>query len=95
MGKSSRAGQPGQAGDVVRVFVRDEDAGQGFRRARQGGHPQADLAPAQAGVHQNPRLLRFQIRAIAPRTTAQNRQLNRHGLTLEGPFPASNLFRKN
>ena len=82
----------GQPGDVIGMFVRDENGLDAFRGAGDGGQTPANLPPAKAGVDQNAGLRRFQIRAIASRTAAQNRQSYRHRLTLEGVAASSNLF---
>jgi hypothetical protein len=69
-------GNAAQAADVIAVFVRDENAVQTFRRAANAGQPLADLPRAEAGVNQQPRLVRFQVGAIAGGTAAQDGQLN-------------------
>lgn len=74
------------------MFVCDEDAVDVFRDAGDGGQALADLASAEAGVDQKACFRRFQIRAITIRTAAQNRQLHRHALTLEGLAVAGNPF---
>ena len=61
-----------QSLDVISVFVRDEDAGQVFGRAANGGEPLADLPQAEPRINKDARLIRFQIRAIAGGTAAEN-----------------------
>jgi hypothetical protein len=85
-------GQGAKGRDVVGMFVSDEDAVDVFRDAGNGGETLADLASAKAGVNQKACFRRFQIRAVASRTAAQNRQLHRHALTLEGLAMAGNPF---
>lgn len=68
----------GQTLDVVAVFVRDEDAGEIFRRAANGGEALADLAETETRIHENARLGGFHVGAIAVGTAAQNRQVNSH-----------------
>ena len=66
-------GQPEQPLDVVRVFVRDENAVEIFRRAADREQALADLAPAQPGIDEQPDLFGFQVGAVAARTAAENR----------------------
>lgn len=70
--------QRAQAGDVVTVFVCDENAGQIFRRAANGGEPLSNLTEAEARIHEDARLGGFHIGAIAIGAAAQNRQVNSH-----------------
>ena len=63
---------------MVAVFVRDENAGEVFRRATDGGETLADLAEAETCIHEDARLGGFHIGAIAAGTAAQNRQVNSH-----------------
>ncbi len=66
-------GEPDEAVDVVGMFVRDEDAGQPFGRATDGGKPFAGLAGAETGVDEQTGFPGFQVGAIAVGTTAENR----------------------
>ncbi len=66
-------GDDGEAGDVVAVFVRDEDAGERFGSAIDRGETLADLPAAEPGVDEEARFSGFEIRAITGRTAAENR----------------------
>ena len=54
-----------------------------------------DLPPAQARIHQKPRLFGLEIRAIPAGTAAEDRQLHSHAPTLEGRRKISNKFSRN
>jgi hypothetical protein len=69
-----------QSLDMVRMFVRYQDASQIFRRAADGGQALADLAQAEARINEDAGFIGFQISAITGRTAAKNGQANRHGL---------------
>ena len=68
----------GQTLNVVAVFVGDKDAGEIFRRATNGGEALADLAEAEARIHEDACLGGFHIGAIAAGTAAKDRQVNSH-----------------
>ena len=68
--------------NVVAVFMGDENAVQSLRRAANGGKPLPDLTAAQTGVDEQPRLVRFEVSAVARRAAAQNRQFDSHAPTL-------------
>ena len=65
--------EAGEALDVVGVFVRDQDAGQTFRRAADGGKPLANLPAAESGIDEDSRLCGFQIGAVTAGTAAEDR----------------------
>jgi len=50
---------------VVGVFVRNEDGGEIFRCATDGGEARADLARGKSGVHQDAAIFSFDVGAIA------------------------------
>lgn len=71
--------QPGQALDVVIMLVRDQHTREILRSAADGCEALADLAQGETGIDQNSDLIGFEVRAIAGRTAAKDRQVNRHG----------------
>jgi hypothetical protein len=70
--------QGGQALDMVRVFVRDEDAGQVFWRPADRRQTLPNLAQAEPGIDQDAGFVGFHISAIPVGTAAKNCQANRH-----------------
>src|SRR5947199_9489282 len=74
------------------MLMGDQNSGQVLGSSAKGEHPLADLPAAQAGVHEEARLVRLKIGAIATGTTAQNRQLHSHAPTLEALAKMSNEF---
>ena len=74
--------QRGQTLNMVTVFMGDENAEQQLRRAANGGKPLSDLTAAQTGVDEQPRLVRFEVSAVARRATAQDRQFDSHAPTV-------------
>ncbi len=64
---------------VVGVFVRNEDAGEAFRRSANGCQAFPNLTNAQPGVDQKARFVRFEIGAVAGGATAENSKANSHG----------------
>ena len=79
---ASRYAQRRQALNVIAVFMGDEDAAQQFRGAPDGGKPLPDLTSAQTGVDEKPRLVGFEVSAIARGAAAQDRQFDCHAPTL-------------
>ncbi len=79
-----------EAVDMVRVFVSDQDAGDAFGRAANGGEALPDLAAAETGVNEDTGLGGLQVGAIAAGTAAQNSQLNGHKGTVIGDGCGSN-----
>ena len=63
---------------VIGMFVGDEDAREAFRCALDGGEAFADLLAAEAGVDQEPDIVRFQVGAIARGAAAQDGELHWH-----------------
>ena len=63
---------------MVGMFVGDQDGGELFRRAADGGQAQADLARAEPGVHEDPGFGGFEVGAIAARTAAENGEFDGH-----------------
>ena len=78
---------------VIGVLVRQKDAGQRFGGPSDAGEPIANLAPAEAGVDEQTHVIRLQIGAIAPGTTAQNCETYRHAPTLETGLTPGNGIR--
>lgn len=62
-----------QSLNVVRVLMGDQDAGQTFRCASNGGEALANLAATEAGINEYARFRRFQIGAVTAGTTAKDR----------------------
>lgn len=79
-----------EAGDMVAVFVRDENGGEVFRHAPEGGEALADLSPAEAHVDEQPRFVRFDVRSVAGGAAAEDREFHCHGETLKPVMPGSN-----
>ena len=69
-----------QALDMVAVLVGDEDAGEIFRGAADGGEALADLAEAEARIDQDAGFVGLHVGAIAGGAAAENGQSNRHSL---------------
>ena len=65
--------EAGKPLDVIGMLVSDQDAGQTFRRAADGGEALANLAATEAGIDEDSRFRRFQIGAVAAGTAAENR----------------------
>lgn len=76
-------GENRQALDMIAVFVSDEDAGEIFGSAPDRGEPLANLACAESRVDQEPGLGSLDVRAVAGRTAAENRELHSHGLDVK------------
>ena len=67
-----------ESADVVAVFVRDEDGGQVFRRAADGGKALTDLTRRKASIHEHAAIFRFHVGTIAGGTAAQNSKFDGH-----------------
>ena len=76
-------GEPEQSGDMVGVFVREQDGGEIFRRPADAGEAQADLARGKAGIHENAGVGGLDVGAIAGRTAAEDGEFDGHGLKLK------------
>lgn len=63
-------GDGGETLNMIAVLVGDEDAGEAFRSAADGGEALTDLTPAEAGIDEQTRLTRLQIGTIATGTAA-------------------------
>jgi hypothetical protein len=85
-------GKANQPGNMVRMFVCDEDSRQTFRRAANGGKPLAGLAGAEPGINQYAGFASFQIGAIAVGTAAENGELDGHIITLPMGANCGNYF---
>src|SRR2546423_4585702 len=72
------SGQACETLNVISVLVRDEDSSEVLDRAPHREEALANLAPAQAGVDEQTRLLSFDISAVAAGPAAQNRDLHSH-----------------
>ena len=85
-------GEAEHAGDVVAVFVGDENGGQLFRGAAEAGQALADLARGKPGIHQHARLGGLDIGAIAGGTAAQDGEFYGHNFKLVPRQPAGKCF---
>lgn len=79
-GDAVLVGKAGQAADVVRVLVSDEDAVEFFGDAADAGEAFGDLSVAETGVNEQAGFLGLQIGAIAAGAAAEYRQLNSHAV---------------
>ena len=70
--------QADQAAGVVLVFMCDEDGLEAFRRPPDAGQALSDLAAAKPDVDEHASIFDFEIRAVAARAAAQDRQLDWH-----------------
>ena len=86
-------GDAQQPGNVVAVFVRDQNGGEIFRRATDAREALADLARGKSGVHEDARLGGLDIGAIAGRAAGENGEFDRHGWKLMSRRRAGNFFR--
>ena len=68
-----------QAANVVAVLVGDEDAGEIFGGASDGGEAVADLTCAESRVHEDAGFVGFDVGAVAGGTAAENGEANSHG----------------
>ena len=71
-------GDAEQPGNVVAVFVRDQNGGEIFRRATDAGEALADLARGKSGVHEDAGLGGLDVGAIAGRAAAENGEFDGH-----------------
>jgi hypothetical protein len=85
-------GDAEQSGDVVSVFVTDENRAQIFRCAVDAGKALADLARAEPGAHKYPGISSFEIGAIAGRTASENGEADGHKRTLVWADNRANFF---
>ena len=65
--------EAGKSLDVVGMFVGDQDAGQTFRRAADGGEALANLAATETGIDEDPRFRCFEIGTVTAGTAAEDR----------------------
>ena len=66
------------AGDVVGMFVSDEDGGKVFRRLAEGGQALADLQRRKAGIHEDAGFAGLEVGAVAGRTAAKDGEAYGH-----------------
>jgi hypothetical protein len=62
------------------MFVSDQDGGQVFGGAPDGGKSVPDLTQAEPCIYQDAGLACFKVGTIPARTASQNGQTNRHDL---------------
>ncbi len=74
------------------MFVRDEDGGQIFRRATDGGKALTDLTRRKAIIHEHAAIFRFHVGTIAGGTAAQDGEFYGHSLKLVPRQPAGKCF---
>ena len=63
---------------MVGMLVRQQNPGEGFRRAANLRETFADLLGAETGIDQEPRITCFEVGTISVGTAAENRELNRY-----------------
>jgi hypothetical protein len=80
------------AGDVVGMFVRDQDRRKIFRRAPDGSEARADLARRKSGVDEDAGIFGLDVGAIAAGTGAKNGEFDGHDRTLTAEKCAGNFF---
>ena len=80
-------------GDVVGVFVSDENRTQIFPCAADAGKALADLARAEPGAHKHPDISSFEIGAIAGRTASEKGETDGHKRTLVSGGQSGKFFR--
>ena len=73
-------GQPLQAGNMVGVFVRDQDRGNFLGALAQRPQPLASFAARQPGIHQNARCTRRHQRAVPTAAARQHRNRHSHAV---------------
>jgi hypothetical protein len=89
-----------QAGDVIRVFVGDQNGGEIFRRAADSGEALADLQRGKSGVHEDAGFGGLDVGAIAGGAAAEDGEFDGHKKTLPAGkmagkfFPAVNHFNR-
>ncbi len=88
-------GNAKEAADVVGMFVGDEDGGEIFRGASDGGEPLPDLARRKAGVDEHAGFGGLEVGAIAGGTAAENGERNWHRRTLKRSGGGGNFFWRN
>ena len=76
-------GEAKNTGDVVGVFVGDEDGGKIFRRLADGGEAFADLQRGEAGVHEDAGFGGLDVGAVARRAAAENGEGDSHAEKLK------------
>ena len=64
-GNAHLGGKMLEAGHMVRVFVRDEDAIKSVRNTVNGGEALLDLACAKAAINEEPSVARLQVSSVA------------------------------
>lgn len=72
-------GKPQNAGDVVGMFVREQNGGKIFRRASDAGEAFADLQRGKSGVHKDADLIGLDISAIPAGAAAEDGEFDGHG----------------
>ena len=71
-----------ETGDVIAVFVGDEDGREIFRRPPDAREPLADLTRAEAAVHQHAGFIGFDVGSVAGGAAAEDREFDCHAGTL-------------
>jgi hypothetical protein len=85
-------GEAEQAGDVVGMFVGEQDGGKTLGRAADAFEALADLARGEAGVHEDAGFAGFDVGTIAGRTAAENGEFYGHKKKLVGPGRRGKFF---
>jgi hypothetical protein len=81
-----------QAGNMIAVLVGDENGRQVFWCASNACQAEANLAWAEPGIHQNARLVGFDVRSIAGGTATETREFDSHAETLTTVFKLDNAI---
>src|SRR5258708_24516450 len=81
-----------EAGDVVAVFMGDQDGGEIFGCAAQGGEALADLARGKPGVHEDAGLGGLKVGAVAAGTAAEDGEIDGHRRTLVARTESGKFF---
>ena len=76
-------GDAEQAGNVVAVFMSDQNGCEVFRRAANGSKALADLTRGKTGINKHASFRGLNVSAIAGRTTSQYGKFYRHTVKLE------------
>src|SRR6185503_8150552 len=83
--------QDAQSLNVIGVFVRDENSAQLLGRPADPQQSLTNLARAQSGINQQPRVIRFEISAVAAGTAGEDRELDGHEATVGAAGQNGNL----
>ena len=83
---------PNQPGDMIAVLVGDENGRQVFRCASDACEAKSNLAWTEPGIHQDARLVGFDVRSVTGGTATENREFDSHAETLTTVFKLDNAI---